>query len=272
MIDEKQGRTKQRIQSAKSNEMNHERQTDGGDEGPRSIPTNQQEEAAIDRPPVDDSTQHNPTRISVGSQNLDVAGPGDTQQTPQHLHQFAQLQQFSSTPFHGLPVHQAFQQQFPPVNPLASYMNLQQQLPLQFSLQQSITEQNLSMTMMGQQPSAGMGSYFAPPPFGGGFQLPTFAHPLSYAVGNPAAISPSALGFTIFPCKSRGMPKDHNPQVSVDDADAGKTQDVSQLIPTHPEVCGGDCRRYTFRFVSHFTKTMCCFSPSPPPSPKYFGC
>lgn len=201
--------------------MNHERTTDSGNGADHPNPrprTNQQHGASNDEP---GDTQINPTRSPISAQSLLSTTLGVTQQNPPPLQQFAQFQQPPSTSLQSFShnsnvANQGFQQQ------LASYMTFQQQLPSQFPPAQAIGGPNLSMTMMGQQPSAGMGSFLSPSSLlGGGLQSPSFGPPLPFAMANTATraalgntATPAALGYSIFPCKSRGMTKDHNAQVS----------------------------------------------------------
>ena len=157
--------------------------------------------------------------ILTNSQHLFDAGLGTTQQNQsvQHLSLLRRLPSAGQHSLDNTASNRNFQQQAPSASSVTASTNniFQQQYPRQFRPQQRLPRHDLSMAMMGQQPSAGMGSFFVPHVMGGGLQLPTFGNPIPFQLGNvPTTVPTTALGFSIFPCKSRGMPKDHNPQVS----------------------------------------------------------
>ena len=95
------------------------------------------------------------------------------------------------------------------------HITLSQQLPAQNRSTQELLDQNLPISTM-RQPSVSTGHFFGPPSISGVLTRPStasgnFASQTAKNDDTPTAFTAGAL---VFPCRSRGMPDDHNAQVS----------------------------------------------------------
>lgn len=177
--------------------MNHRRQIDTRDGGPlptSTTRTNQQSE-----------TQELPRQPSSLPQSMPHAGANSIQQLS-----FRRFNDNPNLTNHGV-LQQGSQQ------PMTSYMTLQRPSQLQFLRpEQESSEQSMSTTMMTQPYSAGIRSFVGPSRLGHESQPFNICKSIPFPTANTAAVSQLVTGSSVFPCKSRGMTKDHNPQVSTE--------------------------------------------------------
>lgn len=146
------------------------------------------------------SLQNNINPTTVVGQNS-MAGTQDRQST--HQPQQRRLQSLNANNANNQILQQQQQQQ------------QHQQPPAYRTTMMRQQEQSSTLPgggVMGQPPAPGPGNVAGT--VVSGLRLPPVGHPISFPSDNSTLAAQFADGASIFPCKARGTPKDHNAQVS----------------------------------------------------------